>query len=107
MAQWKPRVYLLAVRPFNQGPVAARLAAPLLACYQQRARQVKTVPQGRLPLFLTLRNQRVTGLSFGWSPQPLADLALRRCVRQRLQNRRLAGANHAKIVAVFQLELGP
>ncbi len=107
MARWKPRVYLMTTRPQLLGSTVAGLMAPLGACYRRRAKQVKTLPQGRLPLYLTLKKQRITSVRIGWSPRQVRDRALQRCVIRRLQNRRLPGAKRARIVAVFQLEPGP
>lgn len=107
MASWKPRVYLVATRPHNQWRAVIGLADPISACYRRRAKQLKVLPEGRLPLYLTLKKQRITALRIGWSPRPASDAALRRCVVRRLQNRRLPGVNRARIVAVFQLERGP
>ncbi len=107
MGRWKPRVYLVTTRPPNQARAAAGLVTILGTCYRRRARQVKVLPQGRLPLYLTLKNQRITSLRIGWSPRQISDPVLRRCILRRLQNRRLPGAKRARIVAVFQLERGP
>ncbi len=107
MAQWKPRAYLVTTRPFNQRRRVATLVAPITACYQRRAKQLKVLPQGQLPLFLTLRKQRITAVRIGWTPRPVRDAALRRCILRRLRNRLLTGVKRARIVAVFQLERGP
>jgi tetratricopeptide (TPR) repeat protein len=107
MARWKPRVFLVATRPFNQRTVAAGLVSDIGACYRRRAKQLKVLPQGQLPLYLTLKNQRITALRIGWSPRPVLDAVLRRCIRRKLQNRRLPGAERGRIVAVFQMELAP
>jgi len=107
MARWKPRVYLLATRPQNQWRAVAGLADPIRACYRRRAKQLKVLPSGRLPLFLTLNKQRITSVRIGWSPRQVSDAALRHCVIRRLRNRRLPGVKRARIVAIFQLERGP
>lgn len=107
MASWKPRVYLVATRPHSRWSVAAGLVAPIRGCYRRRAKQLKVLPQGRMPLFLTISKQRITALRIGWSPRPVRDAVLRRCVVRRLRNRRLPGTKRARIYAVFQLERGP
>ncbi|MFH2010670.1 MAG: tetratricopeptide repeat protein [bacterium] len=106
VARFVPVVRLVATRPHRAHPTAAQLVPLLQACYSRRAR-AKPVPEGQLPIFLTLQNRRVVALRFGWSPRPVYDHALRRCIRQRLQNRRIPAAARARIVAVFQLELSP
>lgn len=107
LASWKPRVYLVATRPHNQWRGAAALVAPIGVCYRRRAKQTKVLPEGQLPLFITLRRQRISALRVGWSPRPLADMALRQCIIRRLRNRRLPSVKRARIVAIFQLERGP
>jgi tetratricopeptide (TPR) repeat protein len=107
MASWQPRVYLVQTRPHNQWRVAAGLVAPMLACYRRRAKQTKVLPQGQLPLYLTIKKQRISALRIGWTAHPVRDAILRRCITRRLRNRRLTGVKRARIVAVFQLERGP
>jgi len=107
LASWKPRVYLVATRPTNQWRGAAALVAPIGVCYRRRAKQLKVLPEGQLPLFVTLKGQRISALRVGWSPRPVADATLRLCITRRLQNRRLPSVKRARIVAIFQLERGP
>jgi tetratricopeptide (TPR) repeat protein len=106
-AKWKPRVYLVTTRPQNLGAVAAGLMAPIDLCYRRRAKRVKILPQGRLPLYLTLKNQRISSVRIGWSARQMRDPVLKQCIIRRLQNRRLPGTKRARIVAVFHLERGP
>jgi tetratricopeptide (TPR) repeat protein len=108
VAALRPRASLRWVDPFHLRLAVAPLTAEVQRCYATRRRGPAGVPEGRLRLHLTLRRDRVVGVTTPAGDGVMApDADLGRCLRARLKNRRIATYGRATIEAEFLLELIP
>ena len=106
MGAWRPRVSLTLVHPAAARNAVALLTPHVEHCYRLRARR-RPVPEGLVMLVLIRRKQRIISSTSRWNLGTLRDPQLKRCIRRSLQNRKLPGVRHARIRAMFRMELSP
>jgi tetratricopeptide (TPR) repeat protein len=106
VARFRPRAWLGRVIPPSASREVAALQPLVERCYLVRGRR-PPLPEGELPLLLSIRAGRVRGVEASWAPRALRDPALSKCVAQALRGRPLAAQSSERVFVTFHLERAP